>query len=288
MIYISTGGFKKINAASACAELMNAGIKNIELSGGTYCPDTLFDLKKLSGKIKFQIHNYFPPSAVPFVLNLGSLDPLIGERSVGHVENAIKWCSELGADYYSFHAGFLIDPKVDELGRRITNRNLFSREASIEIFVERVKRIAVNARTAGITLMIENNVLSAKNAREFNANPLLMCDPKECSTLMEMMPQNVGLLVDVAHLKVSANSLDYNPIDLLESCDKWITGYHLSDNNGFEDSNEAFTPESWFWPHLKKNVKYYSVEVYDCSPSVLLEQTNIVRQRTEKAIVESD
>ena len=127
--------------------------------------------------------------------------------------------------------------------------------------------------------MIENNVLSAKNAYEFSGNPLLMCDPQECHEIMRMLPDNVKQLIDVAHLKVSANSLNFDPLTMFEVCHEKIAGYHLSDNNGLEDSNQAFDEDAWFWPHLKKDVGYYTVEVYGCAPEQLLQQANLVRQK---------
>ncbi len=43
--------------------------------------------------------------------------------------------------------------------------------------------------------MVENNVLSAKNVREFATNPLLMCDPDESRNIIAMMPDDVGILM---------------------------------------------------------------------------------------------
>ena len=279
MIYISTGGFRDKSADAVSVELSRAGIKAIELSGGAYSGTLLNDLQALAPNIDFQIHNYFPPPKDPFVLNLGSLDPQVGERSVAHVEQALEWCGAIGGDRYSFHAGFLLDPKVDELGKRIPSRSLFDRDKCIEVFVSRVTRLAEIAAKAGISLMIENNVLSAKNAQEFSANPLLMCDPHECLEIMGLLPGSVKQLIDVAHLKVSANSLNFDPARMFELCGERIAGFHLSDNNGLEDSNKPFGEDAWFWPHLKSDVDYYSVEVYGCAPGQLLQQANLVRSK---------
>ncbi len=276
MIYVSTGGFRGRTADAVSLELSRAGIKAVELSGGAYSGSLLNDLQALAPAIDFQIHNYFPPPENPFVLNLGSLDPQVGERSVAHVELALEWCGVLGGDRYSFHAGFLLDPKVDELGKRIPSRRLFDREKCIETFVSRVTRLADIAAEAGITLMIENNVLSAKNAEEFSGNPLLMCDPQECREIMAVLPGNVMQLIDVAHLKVSANSLKFDPSRMFEVCGDRIAGFHLSDNDGLEDSNKPFGDHAWFWPHLKPELDYYSVEVYGCTPEELLQQANLV------------
>lgn len=279
MVYVSTGGVREKTVCEVSKELLDAGVKYVELSGGAYSETLLSDLSELKEDISFQIHNYFPPAKTPFVLNLGTLDPEIGDRSISHVEQAIQWCSVLGCTRYGVHAGFLLDPKVDELGKRIPNRNLFDREESIEIFVRRIKYLAGLAEKAGITLMIENNVLSAKNALEFSANPLLMCDPNECQQIMSLLPDNVGLLIDVAHLKVSAKSLNFNPSRMFDLCHEKIIGYHLSDNNGLEDSNMPFAEDAWFWPLLNPDIKYFTVEVYNRSPIQLLEQANLVRSK---------
>lgn len=283
MIYISTGGFRGRTAAAVSAELLSAGIKSIELSGGAYSETLLVDLQALAQDIHFQVHNYFPPPADPFVLNLGSLDTLTGERSIAHVEQALQWCAALGADRYSFHAGFLLDPKVDELGKRIPCRSLFDRDECTEVFVSRVSRLAEVAEQNGVVLMIENNVLSARNSHEFPVNPLLMCDPQECQKIMGLLPGSVKLLVDVAHLKVSANSLNFDSSQMFDLCHENIAGYHLSDNNGLEDSNEHFSQDAWFWPHLKSDVNYYSVEVYGCTPDQLLQQANLVRSKLQSS-----
>ena len=281
MIYVSTGGYRDKTADSVSVELSCAGIKAIELSGGVHSGTLLNDLQALAPNIDFQIHNYFPPPKDPFVLNLGSLDPQVGERSVAHVEQALEWCGTLGGDRYSFHAGFLLDPKVDELGKRIPSRSLFDRDKCIEVFVSRVTRLAEIAAKAGITLMIENNVLSAKNAQEFSSNPLLMCDPEGCLEVMGLLPAGVMQLVDVAHLKVSANSLNFDPARMFELCGDRIAGFHLSDNNGLEDSNRPFGEQAWFWPHLKSEVDYYSVEVYGCTADELLQQANLVQSKLQ-------
>ena len=281
MIYISTGGCRTESAAMFSKELRLAGVKGIELSGGLFSEEQLGDLQALTPDVKFQIHNYFPPPVDPFVLNLGSLDELIGQRSIDHVELALRWCQKLGADRYSFHAGFLLDPKVDQLGKRIPHQYLFDRQESIEVFVHRVTRLARVAELAGVRLMIENNVLSAKNAREFSTNPLLMSDPQECKVIMEKMPDNLGLLIDVAHLKVSANSLAFEPSLMFDLCREKIVGYHLSDNNGLEDSNQPFAEDAWFWPHLDPDVDYHTVEVYGCTPDQLLQQTHLIQSKQQ-------
>ena len=277
MIYISTGGIKNKNASKFSEELVSYGINEIELSGGLHSESLLDDLLILSTKINFQIHNYFPPPEKPFVLNLGSLDPEVGMRSYDHVVKALEWCSILGSDHYSFHAGFLLDPGVHELGKKIVDRDLYDRDKSKEIFVSRVKNLHEIAKNSDITLMIENNVLSNNNSLEFKSNPLLMCAPEECNEVLNNLPEDIKLLIDVAHLKVSANSLNFNPEKMFHMCENRIGGYHLSDNNGLSDTNQAFNSKSWFWNYLNPLIDYISIEVYSSDFNLLLDQKKLTK-----------
>jgi sugar phosphate isomerase/epimerase len=275
MIYISTGGIKNKNASKFSEELLSYGINEIELSGGLHSESLLDDLLILSTKINFQIHNYFPPPEKPFVLNLGSLDPEVGMKSYNHIVKALEWCSILGCDHYSFHAGFLLDPGVHELGKKIVDRDLYDRDKSKEIFVSRVKNLHEIAKNSDITLMIENNVLSNNNSLEFKSNPLLMCAPEECNEVLNNLPEDIKLLIDVAHLKVSANSLNFNPEKMFHMCENRIGGYHLSDNNGLSDTNQAFNSKSWFWNYLNPLIDYISIEVYSSDFNLLLDQKKL-------------
>ena len=92
------------------------------------------------------------------------------------------------------------------------------------------------------------------------------------------MPENVSLLIDVAHLKVSANSQGFDPINALIELADYTYAYHLSDNDGISDSNGITTEKSWFWPHLKKNVSFHVLEVYNISAQQLIEQVNLSKQ----------
>ena len=53
MIYISTGGFRGRAADAVSAELLSAGVKSIELSGGAYSETLLGDLQALTPGYSF-------------------------------------------------------------------------------------------------------------------------------------------------------------------------------------------------------------------------------------------
>lgn len=279
MVFMSTGGISHLPATEAVLPLLEAGLTHFELSGGTYSPTMHENLLELKERATFQVHNYFPPPVQPFVFNLASSNPDISQISINHVKAAVRLAVELNRPIYSFHAGFLLDPQPKELGKRIPARPLFDRKEALSLFLERVNSLADYARKYGVKLLIENNVVSANNYAEFGDNPLLMTSADEAATIMENTPSNVGLLIDVAHLKVSANTLDFDPVTMLETVDRWIEAYHLSDNDGLSDSNEAVRDDSWFWPYIKSGLNYYSLEIYRVSTEVLVEQHKLVTRK---------
>ena len=285
MIYISTGGFKNQPASDTVKFLADDGFFSIELSGGIYEKNQLKKLKNLQAEygITFKVHNYFPPPLVPFVFNLASLNDDIARLSIQHAMNAIDYASELGSDVYSFHAGFLIDPGVSELGKIISGRVLYDRTEAMNVFIKRVNDLSKYAFSKNISLLIENNVVSDSNYKKFSGDPLLMTSVSECIYVMENTSTNVNLLIDVAHLKVSSKSLGLDSALLLTECKRWIKAYHLSDNNGLEDENKSFDTNSWFWAHITNGLGYYSLEVYTSSLKVLHEQYELAKIKVLKS-----
>ena len=281
-VYISTGGYSNVSADKSVKDLIENGITSIELSGGLHTPDLIDNLFKNKEKAKFQIHNYFPPPKNPFVVNLASLDNDVANQSLEHIKNALQCCARLGSKYYSFHAGFLCDIKVSELGARVQKRELYDRKKSKDLFLERILRISNIAKNLDIQLMIENNVFSKRNKMEFEDNPFLMCDSNECLQLIKQTPKNVKLLIDVAHLKVSANSLNFDPNEMMVDCQNYIGGYHLSDNDGLSDTNATFDKNAWFWEYIRKDLNYYSIEVYHLPIIEMRKLKEMVEKKLQK------
>ena len=279
MIFVSTGGEYHKAASETAMDFYNHGIAGVELSGGAFSTSYQADLLALPKELTLQVHNYFPPPALPFVLNLASNNLKIAEQGMCHVRRAIRTAVLLRRPIYSFHAGFRIDPQVSELGKKLGKYKLIDRGIALELFGERLLILAEEARQEGVKLLIENNVLNIANLSIYGEDPLLLTHPDEISSFMASMPSNVGLLLDVAHLKVSAKSLEFNLKQAHELLKKWIKGYHLSDNDGNADSNECVRSDSWFWNVLIPNLDYYSLEVYQTPIPKLVEQYKYVAMK---------
>ena len=174
------------------------------------------------------------------------------------------WCNSLtnGSKIYSFHAGFLLDPKPEDLGNLKNNLKQINRSKGLDNFFKNLDEIADYAATKDIKIMIENNVVSRNTYKRFSGNPLLLSEPEEAKVFANNIPSNVFFLCDYAHLKVSSNSLDFPATKFLEVIESRLLGAHLSDNDGIDDQNIEFTDKAWFFDVLPKDLAYYSIEVY--------------------------
>jgi len=277
MIYISTGGFKDLAFDEVVLKLNDYGITAFELSGGRYTEEIKEKLFNLSLSNNLAVHNYFPPHETPFVFNLASLNAEIAESSFSHGKLAIDYAALTGSGVYSFHAGYLIDPRVNELGEKIDKRLINPRDKSMDVFISRVNKLSEYAESKNIKLMIENNVLSQKNYLEFGDCPLMMVELEETAEIMEKTNDNVGLLIDVAHLKVSARTLSFSAKEYLQEFKGLVSGYHFSDNNGLSDDNNPVTENSWFWPFVNKDLDYYSLEIYESDGELLKSQLELTK-----------
>tara|TARA_B100001093_G_scaffold404246_1_gene392358 strand:+ start:5238 stop:6086 length:849 start_codon:yes stop_codon:yes gene_type:complete len=275
LIYLSTGGFSSLPGCTVANYLSERNITNIELSGGMAKDNQEKEILDLTSNCSFQVHNYYPPPKNPFVLNLASFNEDIGRLSFEHIIRAIDLSEKLGCKFYSFHAGFLIDPDVNDLGKQFSKTRLNDRDSAKKIFSDKVNQISRYAKKKGIMILLENNVLSFANLDRFGTNPFLMTDHLETIELMNSTDGNVGLLVDVAHLKVSSNIEGFCKYEYLESTRDFTFAYHLSDNDGKSDTNEAVTTNSWFWPFVRKDLNYYSLEVYGQNLEVLTQQIEL-------------
>ena len=266
MIYISTSCVKNTKIKDSVEELATNGFKNIELSGGTeYYDNFEYDLLDLKDKynLNYRCHNYFPPPKKHFVLNLASLNDETFQISFKHLQQVIALSNRLGADKFAFHAGFFIDIKLSEIGKKLSRNHLFNEVESISRFCDAFQ--VLQKQACGVSLFIENNVFSKTNAETYDGeNPFMMTNFNEYKSLKEKIDFN--LLLDVAHLKVSAKTLGLNWEDEFENMIGASNYIHISDNDSFHDLNNQLTRSSSLLSMLSQidtQNKDFTLEVYD-------------------------
>lgn len=273
-IYVSTGGFG-CRPEVAIRRLREQGVTRIELSGGlpSAIPISTLIHERLQGAL--QIHNYFPPPEKPFVFNLADANADRRRRCIDFARQAIDLTVDLGSDFYSFHAGFLGTPEVGDLGRGWGRVKRVSYEEGLNLFAQAVAEVEEYASSRGVRLLVENNVLTTETSEENGSDILLMTTPEDIRHVHSVMPSSVLLLMDVGHLFVSATTLGFDPIRALWDLQDLIGAYHLSENNGLADINHPLRPDSWFWPGLKRDVAFFTIEVSPVHGVSLREQVTL-------------
>ncbi len=283
MIYLSTGGFQNLTPQSVIQKFNKKGIKSIELSGGKYVDQKkVIKFLKKRNDLNYSLHNYFPVPKKKFVINLASIEKTIFKKTFSNIKKSINISSKLNSKYFSFHGGFLFNPNIKDLGKKFAKVKLQNRKKSMKLFLNRVNLLAEEAKKNNVKILIENNVITKENYKRFNRDPLLLTHPKEIVDFFKKCHKNVGLLLDVGHLKVSAKTYGFNLFKAHEMLKPYIEGYHLSDNDGLKDSNREFTKNSWFYNGLKKDVKYISIEVYSKNLKKLKSLQHLIKKKYDK------
>ena len=279
MIYVSTGGFNTLPQKSISL-LEKTGINSIELSGGKYFKGIYNYLRKKD--CFFLLHNYFPVPTKKFVINLASSNNKIYKKSVLNIKKSIDISHKINSKFFSFHAGFLLDPPPHLLGGLFKKVKLNNKSLAIKRFAKRAESIARYAKNKNVKILIENNVVTKENLKQFGVNPFLLTTPNEILEFFKNTHENIGLLLDLGHLKVSSNTLGFDLVKGHKKLIPIIEGYHISDNNGERDSNNEFSKNSWFFKKLKLDVKYITIEVYTTNLKKIRTLYNLIKKKYEK------
>jgi len=197
-------------------------------------------------------HNYFPAPKVPFVVNLASKNDDIRNTSIKHCLQGLELSKKVGAPFFAAHAGFCLDPNPLELGKQLKQSGeVLDREEHWQIFLDAVVLILEKADELEIDFYIENNVTAAMNINVHGQNPLLCSHHREMIRLIDDLPHpRLGILLDTAHLKVSAKTIGFDLNEAVHDLRHFISAIHHSDNEGLLDNNQPITNDYWFAPFM--------------------------------------
>ena len=286
-VWISSGAFLTSSIDEVCRISWENGIKQIELSSGlSHHPEMRKVVQDMFEQgFRLLIHNYFPAPPDPFVLNIAARTTSSRQNLFSMVSSNLKLAKSIGANFYSLHAGYAIDLHAEELGHPVKQGNrargeIIDRSSAYTAMVENTIAMNEIAESKECQLLIENNVISPSFLMKTSENPLLLTTSKEVKQFMsDVNSSNVRLLLDVAHLKVSAGTLGFDENQAFDEVAEFIGCFHLSDNDGRSDDNLPISKSSWFADRLKefRNIPKV-VEVYNISPDLMKEQADIVRE----------
>jgi len=225
-IFVSTSCLSGTRDLQEVLENYSAhGIKNVELSGGLdYVDDVGSILQKYSDS-NLTIHNYFPPARDPYIMNLAAQDEPIRVRSIAVCKRAIDLCRQFGGRLYSFHPGFRV-VKTLGLDFEIHDEDIVSYDAAFGKFTRSIEDILAYAKSRGVKIALEN--LERKN------EAYMMTRPEEFAHFQEIFPE-VGVLLDLGHLKIASNRLDFKVNDFIRTVQDNVLEVHIHENDGEKD-----------------------------------------------------
>lgn len=227
MIYVSTSCLNDIkDIAAVLAIFSRIGIKNIELgSNHEYVENIEGLLRGYSGN-NFIVHNYFPPTRNPFIMNLAARDEVIREKSLQVCRNAIDLCNHLGYKLYSFHPGFRVEETLDsdfEL-----SSNVIPYDEAFSTFIRSVEEIYGYAKSCGVDIALEN--------LEYKHDAYMMTQPHEFKRLLDIFP-DIGVLMDIGHLNIASRKMGFEVSDFIECVGDNVKGIHIHENDGRSDQH---------------------------------------------------
>ena len=280
-VFLSSGAFASHSPAEIAAECDALGVGLEFTSSFPFHPLLESSVRALRSPA-LMIHNYFPIPEIPFVLNLAATDSAIQADSHALCRRAIELTAAVGAPFYSVHSGFAMNLTADQLGQpaqqaALAGDRCIDRKSAERAFRESVAELSAFAKSHGVGLLLENNVITRKQVAAGRAESLLMTTPDECRVFFdELSDPNVGLLLDVAHAKVAANALGFDAADFFKPA-AYLRALHLSDNDGEADTNHPVTRDSWFAPYLRDCIDMPMViEVYRLTTETRQQQRDVV------------
>lgn len=276
--YISTYCLdKKLALGQVLEKYQKNGITSVELTSGRGYQK---DLDSLLAKYKFNylVHNYFPDSEVPFVLNLSSYDKSIREKSIEHIKKSIDFSKKLGAGFYAFHGGFLYQPsenRNEKTGLLAVNQNVRSidKSGAFDYFKEGLREVLKYSEVKNIKLLIEN-----PPCPKSHKDKLLFAEAYDFLELFKEF-DDVYILLDFGHLKISAHTYGFDCGEFVGKIKEKIAAVHVSDNDGENDQNQPISRDNWIISLIKEyNLAglYATLEIGNSDINTILEQKKIL------------
>jgi sugar phosphate isomerase/epimerase len=259
MILVSTTYRKeyKSDLLETLNELNLLDIDGIEI-GSTHNFLSESKIKKILNNFnskKLFIHNFFPPIKNDnFVINPGSLDNKVRGKSIDFIINSIDFSSDVGADLYTFHPGFL-SPAVPNSDLKNKNfdfnfsKNLFSAQLVKDNFIRSLKKIVPYATKKKIKIAIETQGSFKKNKY------LTMQLPNEFNEILRLFPNNLYINFNLAHSFFSSRIYKFSLINFIKKFKSKFYCVEISHNNGKGDQHMSLKDSSYviYWlKHLKK------------------------------------
>ena len=289
MIFVSTtfSKQKKTNLEKVLNQLNKLEIDGIEI-GSTHKYETKKNLKNIINKnIKKNlfVHNFFPPSKNEnFVLNIASSDVNIRKNSLDMIISNIDFCTDIGAQLYTIHPGFLSLP----IPKTNFNKNIYdfdfdanhvaNRSEAFDNMLKSLRKITNYSKKKQINIAIETEGSNKKK------NYLIMQEPNEFKKLFKEIPENLFVNFNLPHTYFASSCFNFSMNNFIKFLYKRIIDIEISDNDGINDQHRPLSIRSKYLPFLnlfKKNLPII-LEFRNAKLSDIKSSINIIKAYHEK------
>ena len=254
-LFISTSCIQgKNNYEEAFNYILNANVYNIEISGNHIHLNNDNLIKLINNykkkRTNFIFHNYFPVPRKELVMNLLSKNNEISQDSFDIINNALLIAEKTKSELYTFHPGYLRDATINSNNQF----QFFGTKINIDDSINLYEKKFYNFFKNSIFLQSNNISLGLENLfpNSDGSNDSFMCNLDEIKRIFELpfiKNSNIGILIDLGHLQISSNLLNFDKYKFLDNIidlygDK-IYEVHISENDCVSDLHQRISSNSW-------------------------------------------
>lgn len=277
-VFISTSCVKSEHIIDSVG-VISGLTHHIELSGGTkFQPNSLECLKLAQGEsgLEYLLHSYFPPPESDFVLNFADGSSV----TRNFISESMRYVQELRIPYFSVHAGYK---------QSFTFKNELLINGRDRFLLE-----DIGNNVAWFRQTFPNTPLALENLypNDKNHDSCFATSADEIEKILEF-DHSLLLLLDLGHLKISANLLDFDFNDavgyLFSRFSQRIVELHLSENESIYDDHDIISEHSDQYSILNKhretiirNNINLTIEARGKNLAVLQESYDLVRSIFEE------
>lgn len=275
-VYVSTTFYKD---NSKIKDVLNFckkhKINNLEL-GSNHCYSKNFLNICKNYKFKYLVHNYFPIPKKSFVVNIASLDEKIRKRSISHIKRSIRFTKSLKSDLYTFHPGFMDDPKSSNTSKKNydflwTENKKNNYDLVFRKMIKSLKEIVPYANKKKVKIAIETEGSLKKK------NMLIMQRPAEYKKLFNYFkPGELGINLNFGHLNLASKAFRFSRDNFVKLLKNYIIAFEISHNNRIEDQHLPIKKNQWYlkilnnkkFINLKKILEFRNTSLKNIKSSV--------------------
>jgi sugar phosphate isomerase/epimerase len=271
-------GKGRTDLAVVLPAMMDLGFDGIELGSNHLWRSDFAGVIKENRPPRILTHNYFPPCPDDLVINVASPEPVVRLASIAHARNCIDFASEIGAELYTIHPGFMAATATVVAHRQLEAAYDFEfgdsvpYEQSYLLMRDALGELLEYAKHAGMRLAIETEGSVTKQGI------LLMERPDEYRRLFAELGGGFFLNFNLAHSRLAAGVHGFDLAEFIREFGPKFAAVEVSHNDGERDQHRALISSSYVfeWLPLLPDVPLI-IEVREASAADLSNSAHLLR-----------